>query len=133
MPVPTLATAGVIFGQLFADDGLLFAETEEGLQAMIGALVACCTETRRRINKCEIIVMRDSDEGAVTGVNIRIGEDTILGAFFGAQDILPGSPQMRHDGWKPAQCAWFAHAWPKLRAATSSVHAAAHGKYAGVQ
>ena len=43
-----------IFGQLFADDGI-FAETEEGLQAMIDALVAYCTETRRRINtsKCE--------------------------------------------------------------------------------
>ena len=44
--------------------------------------------------------MRDFDEGAVTDVNIRIGEETIpekqtvryLGAFFGAQDILPGSP-----------------------------------------
>ena len=47
-----------IFGQLFADDGLLFTETEEGLQAMIDALVAYCTETCRRINtsKCEIIV-----------------------------------------------------------------------------
>ena len=124
-----------IFGQLFADDGLLFAETEEGLQAVIDALVVYCTETRRRINtsKCEIIVMRDFDEGAVTGVNIRIGDETIpekqtvryLGAFFGAQDVLPGSPHMRHAGWKPAQSAWFAHAWPKLCAATSSVYAAA--------
>ena len=61
---------------------------------MIDAFVAYCTETRRRINtsKCEIIVMRDSDEGAVTGVNIRIGDETIpekqtvryLGAVFGA-------------------------------------------------
>ena len=41
------------------------------------------------------------------------------------QDILPGSPQMRHAGWKPVQSAWFAHAWPKLHAATSSVYAAA--------
>ena len=59
--------------------------------------------------------MRDFDEGAVTDVNIRIGEETIpekqtmryLGVFFGAQDILPGSPQMRHAGWKPAQSAWL--------------------------
>ena len=46
--------------------------------------------------------MRDFDEGAVTGVNIRIGDETIpekqtvryLGAFFGAQDVLPGSPHI---------------------------------------
>ena len=107
-----------IFGQLFAHDRLLFAETKEVLQAMIDALVAYYTETRRRINtsKCEIIVMRDFDVGAVTGVSI--GEETIpekqtvryLGAFFGVHGILPGSPQMRHAGWKPAQsataCSW---------------------------
>ena len=117
------------FGQLCADDELLFAETEEGLQTMIDALVGYCTETCRRIStsKCEIIVIGDSDEGAVTGVNIRIGDETIpekqtvryLGASFGAQDILQGSPQMLHTGWKPAHSAWFAHACPKLRAAYS--------------
>ena len=40
-----IANGRRIFGQLFADDGLLFVETEEGLQAMISALVAHCTES----------------------------------------------------------------------------------------
>ena len=48
-----------------------------------------------------------------------------LGAFFGAQDILPGSSQMRRAGWQPTKSAWFTHAWPKRCAATSSVYAAA--------
>ena len=48
-----------------------------------------------------------------------------LGAFSGAQDILPGSSQMRRAGWQPTKSAWFTHAWPKICAATSSVYAAA--------
>jgi hypothetical protein len=123
-----------VYGQLFADDGLLFAETEEGLQAMVDAFAAYCRESRRRINasKCEVIVMRDVDDVSVTGVTIRIGDETVpekqsvryLGAFFGAQDVMPCSPWMPRNGWNPEKSAWYEHALPKLRAAAASVNAA---------
>ncbi len=123
-----------VYGQLFADDGLLFAETEEGLQAMVDAFAAYCRDSRRRINasKCEVIVMRDVDDVSVTGVTIRIGDETVpekqsvryLGAFFGAQDVMPCSPWMPRNGWNPEKSAWYEHALPKLRAAAASVNAA---------
>ncbi len=79
---------------------------------MVDAFAAYCRDSRRRINasKCEVIVMRDVDGVSVTGVTIRIGDETVpekqsvryLGAFFGAQDVMPCSPWMPRNGWNPA-------------------------------
>jgi hypothetical protein len=76
--------------------------------------------------------LRDVDDVSVTGVTIRIGDETVpekqsvryLGAFFGAQDVMPCSPWMPRNGWNPEKSAWYEHALPKLRAAAASVNAA---------
>lgn len=133
-----LGNGRVVYGQLFADDGLLFASTEQGLQAMVDAFAEYCRSSRRQMNasKCEIIVFRDSDDAATTGVSIVIDGIIVpekqvvryLGAYLGARDVMPGVPAARsipRSGWLPKHSEWFAFAWPKLCAAAAQVRAAA--------